>query len=90
VDDYALIREFRNDLGALWRVGVRECKGEREGKLEVERLEVFPTRVEKLGGMLLDCEDGDWEWVGERIRVLSAEFGTEVRVTKDDTVVDVC
>ena len=83
VDDYRLDCEFRNDLGAVWRVVVREEKkgeGEAERKgLVLDRLEVFPTRVEKFRAMLLDPGDRDHGWVGERIRVLSLEFGTRVR-----------
>jgi poly-gamma-glutamate capsule biosynthesis protein CapA/YwtB (metallophosphatase superfamily) len=87
VDDYVLNRDFRNDLGALWRVGVREREGERGG-LEMDRLEILPTRVEEFGARLLDPADWDWGWVGGRIKMLSAEFGTEVRVGDGGIVVE--
>ena len=84
VDDYAVNREFRNDLGALWRVFVTE---DDDGGLKLDRLEVLPTRVEKFGARLLDRMDGDYEWVRERARGLSGEFGTVVRVGERGEIV---
>ncbi|KAJ9300629.1 hypothetical protein DTO271G3_1793 [Paecilomyces variotii] len=93
VDDYALNKEFRNDLGAVWRVVVRECDGSsasssssrhnQDGKkrkgLELLRLEIFPTRCDMFQAMLLDKDDRDHVWVREKIRRLSADLGTKVR-----------
>ncbi|CDM30848.1 hypothetical protein DTO013E5_508 [Penicillium roqueforti] len=76
VDDYALNTEYRNDLGALWRVVVRE-KGGGSG-LGLERLEIFPTRVERFQARLLDSGDADHGWVSHKIRELSAHLGTAV------------
>ncbi|CAI7640969.1 unnamed protein product [Penicillium pancosmium] len=85
VDDYALNREFRNDLGAVWRVICSEIG--REGELEQNepsglipvRLEIFPTRIERFRAMLLDSGDVDHVWVQERISALSRDFDTLVR-----------
>ncbi|KAJ5356392.1 hypothetical protein N7517_011001 [Penicillium concentricum] len=76
VDDYALNEEYRNDLGALWRVVVREMSG---GGIGLERLEIFPTRVERFRAILLDYRDPDHVWVRRRVSELSEEFGTSVR-----------
>ncbi|KAJ5492435.1 Capsule synthesis protein CapA [Penicillium expansum] len=76
VDDYALNEEYRNDLGALWRVVVREKSG---GGLGLERLEIFPTRVERFKAVLLDSKDADHAWVRRRICELSGELGTSVK-----------
>lgn len=76
VDDYALNEEFRNDLGAVWRVVVSERA---EGGLRLDRLEVFPTRVERFRACLLEVGDADHAWVRERIGGLSRELGTAVR-----------
>ncbi|KAJ5458304.1 hypothetical protein N7475_009692 [Penicillium sp. IBT 31633x] len=78
VDDYALNEEYRNDLGAVWRVVVREKGGGDDG-IEVERLEIFPTRVQRFRATLLDSVDADHVWVRRRIRSLSADLGTTVR-----------
>ncbi|KAJ5496925.1 Capsule synthesis protein CapA [Penicillium fimorum] len=75
VDDYALNDEYRNDLGALWRVVVKEKGG---GGVGLERLEIFPTRVERFRAVLLDYKDLDHVWVRRRITGLSEEFGTSV------------
>ncbi|KAE8391954.1 hypothetical protein BDV23DRAFT_182075 [Aspergillus alliaceus] len=75
VDDYALNGEFRNDLGAVWRVVVADVGG----RLGVQRLEVFPTRCERFVVELLGVGESDHAWVRERIAGLSREFGTEVR-----------
>jgi poly-gamma-glutamate capsule biosynthesis protein CapA/YwtB (metallophosphatase superfamily) len=85
VDDYALNWEFRNDLGALWRVFVKEKKADR-GKdgLVLDRLEIFPTRVEKFRAILLDKSDKDHRWVKKRIEELSLELGTGVREESGD------
>lgn len=80
VDDYALHAEYRNDLGALWRVLVEE--GEMENgkeKLVLDRLEIFPTRIERFRAMLLGADDVDHEWVRRKIGTLSLELGTLVR-----------
>lgn len=76
VDDYALNEQFRNDLGGVWRVVVSERE---EGGLGLDRLEMFPTRVERFRAELLEVKDKDHAWVRERIRTLSGELGTSVR-----------
>ena len=80
VDDYALNEEYRNDLGAVWRVVVSEDSAGGEGGkgLRLERLEVFPVRVEQFSANLLDTEDEEHGWVRRRVSKLSAEFGTRV------------
>ncbi|KAJ5159886.1 Capsule synthesis protein CapA [Penicillium canariense] len=87
VDDYALNEEYRNDLGAVWRVIARE-NGESGTdtrnitagkKLVLDRLEIFPTRVDKFRAMLLDKSDVDHSWVSRRIKNLSLDLGTSVR-----------
>jgi poly-gamma-glutamate capsule biosynthesis protein CapA/YwtB (metallophosphatase superfamily) len=82
VDDYALNTEFRNDLGSVWRVLVKEKEnnGKDGGKgLVLDRLEIFPTRVEKFRAMLLDEGAKDHRWVRKRIEELSLDLGTKVR-----------
>ena len=81
VDDYALNGEFRNDLGAVWRVVVSEGgSGDQDlaGGLKLDRLEVFPSRVERFSANLLDTRDPDHGWVRRRVAGLSAEMGTMV------------
>ncbi|KAJ5200142.1 Capsule synthesis protein CapA [Penicillium cf. griseofulvum] len=75
VDDYALNEEYRNDLGALWRVVVKE----KSGGIELEKLEIFPTRVERFRAVLLDYKDADHVWVRRKISELTEEFGTPAR-----------
>jgi poly-gamma-glutamate capsule biosynthesis protein CapA/YwtB (metallophosphatase superfamily) len=75
VDDYALNEEYRNDLGALWRVVVKE----KSGGIGLERLEIFPTRVERFRAILLDYKDPDHVWVRRKISELTEEFRTPVR-----------
>lgn len=75
VDDYALNEEYRNDLGAVWRV----CVKEGHGGVVLDRLEIFPTRIDRFRAMLLDFEDGDHRWVREKVSWLSAELDTSVR-----------
>lgn len=84
VDDYAVNDVFRNDLGALWRVTVREVETRdghenRETCLELDRLEIFPTRIERFQTNLLSVGDEDHDWVREKITELSEELGTSVR-----------
>lgn len=90
VDDYALNGGFRNDLGAVWRVVVKEKKdgkgedGKDEGgqgrkRLVLDRLEIFPTVVDKFRAMLLDKDAQDHGWVRQRVEELSLELGTRVR-----------
>lgn len=86
VDDYAVNDAFRNDLGALWRVRLRESHGHDGGggeggktRLELDKLEIFPTRIERFQTNLLPVEDADHDWVREKITMLSEELGTSVR-----------
>lgn len=82
VDDYRLNKEFRNDLSAVWRVSVRESPGGvagAGGQLKLEKLEIFPTRVQGFGAILLGKEDKDHKWVREKVTELSREMETVVR-----------
>lgn len=87
VDDYALNREFRNDLGALYRVVVREDEEEVEesgkksgggNRVKPVRLEIFPVRINHFQAHLLgarDARDSQYhEWVVRRIRTLTEEL----------------
>lgn len=80
VDDYAVHADYRNDIGAVWRVFVREGDMEsgRNG-LMLDRLEIFPTRIERFRAMLLAAGDGDYDWVRQKIEALSLDLGTVVR-----------
>lgn len=82
VDDYAWHEGYRNDLGAVWRVVVKEGGGGDDGDgrpLRLDRLEIFPTRIEKFRAMLLKKGDEDHEWVRRRIEMLSRELDTDIR-----------
>lgn len=81
VDDYVLREKFRNDLGAVWKVIARESEDSEEGEkgLVLDRLEIFPTRIELFRAFRLDVGDKDHAWVRRKIAELSGELGTEVR-----------
>ncbi|KAJ5629516.1 hypothetical protein N7528_003173 [Penicillium herquei] len=76
VNDYVFREAFRNDLGAVWRVIVREAEKDR---LILDRLEIFPIRIEEFRACLLDVEDKDHIWVREKSGKLSRELGTVAR-----------
>lgn len=67
VDDYALVPSHRNDLSAVWRVGVVE----EPTRLRLSKLEVHPTRIEHFRSILLAKHDRDHVWVCEKIKALS-------------------
>ncbi|KAJ5636289.1 Polyglutamate biosynthesis protein [Penicillium longicatenatum] len=75
VDDYMVREKYRNDLGAAWRVIIKE--GE-DKSLMLDRLEIFPTRVDQFRANLLEKGDKDHRWIREKIRELSGELGTTV------------
>ncbi|KAJ5091895.1 hypothetical protein NUU61_006765 [Penicillium alfredii] len=91
VDDYALHEDYRNDLGAVWRVVVKErdegvqSSPSRDGiergsrGLLLDRLEIFPTRIDRFRATLLDVDDEDHVWVRKKIAALSRELGTGAR-----------
>ncbi|PLB42143.1 CapA family protein [Aspergillus candidus] len=85
VDDYAVDRRFRNDLGGVWRVVFKEGdEGDevgraRKSRLVMDRVEVFPTKCELFQVNMLDPGEEDHEWVVETIGRLSGELGTKVR-----------
>jgi poly-gamma-glutamate capsule biosynthesis protein CapA/YwtB (metallophosphatase superfamily) len=86
VDDYALNEEYRNDLGAVWRVVVSEnYRGDQAGQggggggLRLDRLDIFPSRIDRFQASLLDADDEDHGWVRKTVGRLSRELGTSVR-----------
>lgn len=79
MDDYALVEEYRNDLGGVWRVVVQQQQDEGDGgKVVVKRLEMFPTKIEKFAVRRLRAEEEDAAWVRGKVKELSEELGTEV------------
>jgi poly-gamma-glutamate capsule biosynthesis protein CapA/YwtB (metallophosphatase superfamily) len=79
VDDYALVKEYRNDLSGIWRVTVEEAEdGGSEGSLMLQSLEMFPTKIDKFMARSLRKDETDCQWVREKIRDLSAGLGTKV------------
>ena len=94
VDDYAVTTEYRNDLSAVWRLHVEDMAVDKgsaststvvpaEGaawRLKPIRLQILPTRIKRFQAELLDPGDSDWAWVTEKIRTLSAEMATHVKV----------
>ena len=76
VDDYALIPGYRNDLSAIWRLSLSQS----EGKLKMNKLEIFPSRIRQFQAELLDASDPDHDWVRSKLREQSSHFGT---VTQD-------
>lgn len=98
VDDYALHEDYRNDLGAVWRVRVKEQtdddgnRAERRG-LVLDKLEIFPTRIDRFRATLLDTDDEDHIWVRKKIAALSRDLGTSVRKElgeQGQVIVDLC
>lgn len=80
VDDYAVHADYRNDLGAVWKVFVREeDMGNGRNGLVLDRLEIFPTRIERFRAMVLGVGDRDHDWVRQKIEALSLDLGTMVR-----------
>ena len=69
VDDYAVDRELRNDLGLLWLVTIDD-RGPR-------RLEALPLTLEHCHTRLATGDDT--AWVVRRFRELCARLGTEAR-----------
>lgn len=82
VDDYAVKQDYRNDLGATWRVTVREGKSNIDDgreRLSLHTLEVFPTRIKHFQANLLDVRDADHAWVRDKVTQLSGALGTPVQ-----------
>jgi len=76
VDDYALVPKFRNDLSVVWRVSVRE-KRYGEG-LNLEKLEIEPTKIDRFKARKLEAGEEDAKWVRAKVKDLSRELGTRV------------
>lgn len=76
VDDYAVVERYRNDLGGVWRVSVG--LDEAGGRLKLDKLEVFPTKIDKFAARRLRTDEADCRWVREKLRDLSAELGSVV------------
>jgi len=81
VDDYAVDKDFRNDLSAAWRISVGEGgdgSHVNRPRLQVKKLEVFPNRIQRFQAHLLEIEDKDHKWIEAKFRELCARFDTRV------------
>ncbi|MDA8218194.1 MAG: CapA family protein [Dehalococcoidales bacterium] len=68
VDDYAVEPQLRNDLSALFLLTV--------GRQGVERIEAVPTAIDFCQVNL--AAGPEFDWVAERLRLLSGEMGTDI------------
>jgi len=86
VDDYAVDRNWRNDLSAVWRVivGSNNEVADQGERLEVKRLEVYPTRIEQFSANMKRPDEEGHQWVAEKFRNLCDEFGTKVEQESGD------
>lgn len=75
VDDYALVEQYRNDLSGIWRVIVEETDD--GGRLRPQRLEFYPTKIDRFMARRLLPNMDDSAWVRNKVVQLSAEFGTK-------------
>jgi poly-gamma-glutamate capsule biosynthesis protein CapA/YwtB (metallophosphatase superfamily) len=76
VDDYAVVPEYRNDLSAIWRIYVRETTD--GGSLQLETLEMIPTKIHNFAVRLMHPREPDAEWVKEAVEGLSEKLGTKM------------
>ena len=70
VDDYAIDPAFRNDISALWRVIV-EPKTGADNKLEVKKVEIYPTFCRRFIASRLEKNNPDYAWVKGTFQRLS-------------------
>ncbi len=77
IDDYAVDDELRNDRGFLYELDVSDGG-------ELESLRLFPTEIDDYAVHEADPAGADWS--RQRVRDLSAEFGTEFE-REDNTLV---
>jgi hypothetical protein len=78
LDDYAVDRRLRNDLGLLYLVDL-DVEG-------LRRLEAVPLKLEFCFTRLADGDDA--AWIRRRFRELCAELGTDVDERDGRLVVD--
>ena len=76
VDDYAVNTTYRNDLSGIWRVGLDTTQ---EGKLQVRKLELYPSQIKRFQANLLKRSDPEHAWVHSKFQQLCRSFGTEVQ-----------
>jgi poly-gamma-glutamate capsule biosynthesis protein CapA/YwtB (metallophosphatase superfamily) len=77
LDDYAIDRNLRNDLGLLWLVTIADGKP--------RLLEALPLKLEYCHTRLATGDDA--AWIANRLTALCARFGTEVRSQADRLVI---
>ncbi|MGK5632452.1 CapA family protein [Streptomyces sp. URMC 123] len=85
VDDYAVDRWLRNDLGLLFRVTLEDLEGSGTGWAPV-RLEALPLFLDYCRTTV--ARGDDWEWVRDRFSRACAERGTAVTVRGERLVVE--
>ncbi|MFI6925975.1 CapA family protein [Nonomuraea spiralis] len=78
VDDYATDPLERNDLGLLWLVTLDE-----HGPV---RLRALPLKLDYAHTRMATGDD--WRWIRDRFTIACARFGTSVRVTGRDLLVE--
>ena len=74
VDDYALNPDYRNDISAVWRVHLNQ----HEDRLMLNKLEVYPTKIQNFQAERLSRQEPDHAWAVGKFRQLCEEFGTQV------------
>jgi poly-gamma-glutamate synthesis protein (capsule biosynthesis protein) len=77
VDDYAVDRRLRNDLGLLFLISIDD-----RGPAE---LQAVPLALDGCRTRLADTSEA--AWLGERLAAACVEWGTEVAVTDQGRLV---
>ena len=65
-DDYAVTKEYRNDLGALFQLHFSNING-----LHLDSISIYPTRCSNFQVNQLNSTDPDWIWIKEKFLHLS-------------------
>jgi poly-gamma-glutamate synthesis protein (capsule biosynthesis protein) len=79
IDDYAVDRKLRNDLGLLWLVDL-DSDGPRRIRALPVALDFCFTRV---------ASPAEADWIERRLRRLCAPFGTTVDRSDDEDLIEV-
>ncbi|PSP54665.1 poly-gamma-glutamate biosynthesis protein [Halobacteriales archaeon QS_1_67_19] len=78
VDDYAVDDQLRNDRSFLFEVAVADR--------DIARLRLVPTQIS--GCAVHEADPEAAAWSSDRMRELSAEFGTELAETQGESVLE--
>ncbi|CAF0739001.1 unnamed protein product [Adineta steineri] len=89
LDDYAIDKQYRNDLSALFRLNLSISSSNLDNKksIHLHSLSIFPVRCSNFQVNRLEKEDTDWIWIQQKLLQLSKIDNKTWTIGEDNNIV---